>query len=282
MSWPELLGWLDAIGFHIGGYHVSLLGAAKVLAVVAGLLAAGWTLTRLVRRLFRRMTRLDRAQQVLGEKLSSILVWTVLVLIGVDLLRINLTALTVFSGAFGLAIGFGLQKTLGNLISGIILLMDRSIEPGDVIAVGAGADKTVGKVDRIGIRAVAVTTRDHIRYLIPNEVLMTSAVENWTASTKDERMKVPVRVVYGTDLDLAERLMLQAIDGVERVQAAPEPAIWLTNFAERGVEFEIQVSISQPEIGTGMIRSAILRNVWRLFKDHGIELPAPPEQMKPQ
>jgi len=282
MSWPELLGWLDAIGFHIGGYHVSLLGAAKVLAVVAGLLAAGWTLTRLVRRLFRRMTRLDRAQQVLGEKLANILVWTALVLIGVDLLRINLTALTVFSGAFGLAIGFGLQKTLGNLISGIILLMDRSIEPGDVIAVGAGADKTVGKVDRIGIRAVAVTTRDHIRYLIPNEVLMTSAVENWTASTKDERMKVPVRVVYGTDLDLAERLMLQAIDGVERVQATPEPAICLTNFAERGVEFEIQVSISQPEIGTGMIRSAILRNVWRLFKDHGIELPAPPEQMKPQ
>lgn len=282
MSWAELLGWLDAIGFDIGGYHISLLGAAKILAVVAGLLAVGWTLTRLVRRLFRRMTRLDLAQQVLGEKLANIMVWTALVLIGVDLLRINLTALTVFSGAFGLAIGFGLQKTLGNLISGIILLMDRSIEPGDVIAVGSGSDKTVGKVDRIGIRAVAVTTRDHIRYLIPNELLMTSAVENWTASTKDERMKVPVRVVYGTDLDLAEKLMLQAIDGVDRVQATPAPAIWLTSFADRGIEFEIQVSISQPETGTGMIRSTILRNVWRLFRENGIELPAPPEQIKPQ
>lgn len=280
MSWPEFLGWLDAIGFDLGGYHISLLGGFKVLTVVVGVILIGWTLTRFVRRVFRRMTRLDLAQQVLGEKLVNIAVWTALVLIGVDILGINLTALTVFSGAFGLAIGFGLQKTLGNLISGIILLMDRSIEPGDVIAVGTGADKTVGKVNRIGIRAVAVTTRDHIKYLIPNELLMTSAVENWTASTKDERMKVPVRVAYGTDLDLAERLMLQAIEGVERVQPEPKPAVWLVNFAEKGIEFEIQVSISQPEIGTGMIRSAILRNVWRLFKDHGVELPVPPEQMK--
>ncbi len=280
MSWPEFLGWLDSIGFDLGGYHISLLGGFKILTVAIGVLVIGWTLTRFVRRVFRGMTRLDLGQQVLGEKLVNIVVWTALVLIGIDILGINLTALTVFSGAFGLAIGFGLQKTLGNLISGIILLMDRSIEPGDVIAVGTGADKTVGKVNRIGIRAVAVTTRDHIKYLIPNELLMTSAVENWTASTKDERMKVPVRVAYGTDLDLAERLMLQAIEGVERVQPEPKPAVWLVNFAEKGIEFEIQVSISQPEIGTGMIRSAILRNVWHLFKDHGVELPVPPEQMK--
>ncbi|MFN5245517.1 MAG: mechanosensitive ion channel family protein, partial [Novosphingobium sp.] len=236
MSWPEFLGWLDAIGFDLGGYHISLLGGFKVLTVAIGVMVIGWTLTRLVRRLFRNLTRLDLAQQVLGEKLVNIVVWTALVLIGVDILGINLTALTVFSGAFGLAIGFGLQKTLGNLISGIILLMDRSIEPGDVIAVGSGADKTVGKVNRIGIRAVAVTTRDHIKYLIPNELLMTSAVENWTASTKDERMKVPVRVAYDTDLDLAERLMLQAIEGVERVQPEPKPAVWLVNFAEKGIE----------------------------------------------
>lgn len=282
MSWTELLGWLDAVGFDIGGHHISLLGGFKILSVVAGVLLIGWTLTRLVRRLFRRMTRLDLAQQVLGEKLVNIAVWAALVMVAVDILRINLTAFAVFSGAFGLAIGFGLQKTLGNLISGIILLMDRSIEPGDVIAVGTGADKTVGKVDRIGIRAVAVTTRDHIKYLIPNEVLMTSAVENWTASTKDERLKVPVRIAYNNDLALAEQLMLQATEGVERVQSEPGPAVWLVSFAEKAIEFEIQVSISQPEIGTGMIRSAILRNVWQLFRDNGVALAVPPEQMRPQ
>ncbi|MCZ8324828.1 MAG: mechanosensitive ion channel [Sphingomonadaceae bacterium] len=278
MSWPEFLGWLDTLALDVGGYHISLLGGLKVITVAVIVLMAGWVLTRLVRRFFRRLSRLDATQQVLGEKLVSVVIWTALVLIGIDVLGISLTALTVFSGAFGLAIGFGLQKTLGNLISGIILLMDRSIKPGDVIAVGTGADKTVGKVDRIGMRAVAVTTRDHIKYLIPNELLMTSAVENWTASTKDERMKVPVRVAYGTDLELAEQLMLQATEGVERVQPDPPPAVWLVAFAETAIEFEIQVSIRTPEIGTGAIRSAILAKVWRLFRDHGLALPAPPDR----
>ncbi|HEX4847862.1 MAG TPA: mechanosensitive ion channel domain-containing protein [Novosphingobium sp.] len=277
MSWPEFLGWLDNIALDVGGYHISLLGGLKVITVAVLVLIAGWLLTRLVRRFFRRLDRLDPARQVLGEKLVGVVVWTALVLIGIDALGISLTALTVFSGAFGLAIGFGLQKTLGNLISGIILLMDRSIEPGDVIAVGSGSDKTVGKVDRIGMRAVAVTTRDRIKYMIPNELLMTSAVENWTASTKNERMKVAVRVAYGTDLELAERLMLQATEGVERVQSEPKPAVWLVAFAETAIEYEIQVSISDPELGNGGIRSDILGKIWRLFRDHGIALPAPPD-----
>ena len=278
MSWSMFLSWLDTLALDVGGYHLSLLGVLKVITVAAVVLVVGWIITRFVRRFFRRVTRLDAAQQVLGEKLVNVVVWTALVLLGIDAVGISLTALTVFSGAFGLGIGFGLQKTLGNLISGIILLMDRSIKPGDVIAVGAGADKTVGKVDRIGMRAVAVTTRDHIKYLVPNELLMTQAVENWTASTRDERMKVPVRVAYGTDLELAERLMLEATQGVERVQPEPEPAVWLVAFAETAIEFEIQVSISQPEIGTGAIRSAILGKVWRLFRDHGLALPAPPDR----
>lgn len=278
MSWPELLGWLDTIALDIGGYHLSLLGGLKIIVVATLVLVAGWVLTRLVRHIFRRMSRLDLGQQVLGEKLVNVFVWIALALIGMDVLGINLTAMTVFSGAFGLAIGFGLQKTLGNLISGIILLMDRSIEPGDVIAVGSGSDKTVGKVDRIGIRAVAVTTRDRIKYMIPNELLMTSAVENWTASTKNERMKVAVRVAYGSDLELAEELMLQATRDVERVQPDPKPEVWLVAFGETAVEYQIQVSICNPELGNDAIRSAILGKVWRLFRDHGVALPAPAEK----
>ena len=96
MSWPEFLGWLHAIGFDLGGYHISLLGVFKVLTVAIGALVIGWTLTRFVRRVFRRMTRLELGQQVLGEKLVNIVVWTALVLIGVDFLGINLTALSVF------------------------------------------------------------------------------------------------------------------------------------------------------------------------------------------
>ncbi|MFN5778861.1 MAG: hypothetical protein ACK44O_05225, partial [Novosphingobium sp.] len=127
MSWPEFLGWLDAIGFDLGGYHISLLGGFKVLTVAIGVMVIGWTLTRLVRRLFRNLTRLDLAQQVLGEKLVNIVVWTALVLIGVDILGINLPALPCFSGACGLASGLGRHTTLGTRFSGIILLRDRSI-----------------------------------------------------------------------------------------------------------------------------------------------------------
>lgn len=274
-SWPELLGWLDAIGFDVGDYHISLLVLAKVLVVGVSVLVGGWLINKLVRRFFRRMHRLDQAQQLLGEKLSAIVVWTALVLIGIDVLGISLTALAVFSGAFGLAIGFGLQKTFGNLISGIILLMDRSIKPGDVIAVGSGADKTVGQVNRIGIRAVSVTTRDQIEYLIPNEMLMTSTVENWSFSTRDVRLKVPVGIAYGSDVELAERLMLEAANATERVHAEPPPSVWISHFGESAIEFEIQLWIDDPESGTGNIRSELLKRIWLLFKEHGVHLPYP-------
>lgn len=274
-SLPELFGWLDAIGFDVGDYHISLLVLFKVLTVALAVLSSGWLINKLLRRLLRRMHRLDQTQQLLGEKLGSIAVWTALVLVGIDVLGISLTALAVFSGAFGLAIGFGLQKTFGNLISGIILLMDRSIKPGDVIAVGSGNDKTVGQVHRIGIRAVSVTTRDQIEYLIPNELLMTSTVENWSFSTRDVRLKVPVGIAYGSDVELAERLMLEAANATQRVHADPAPTVWISSFGESAIEFEIQLWIDDPEAGTGNIRSDLLKRIWLLFKQHGVQLPYP-------
>lgn len=266
---------LDAIGFDVGSYHVSLYLAVLVVLTVAVIIALGRTATFVIRRLFSRMHRLDPTQQLLGEKLASIAVWIVLALAGIDFLGIKLTALTVFSGALGLAVGFGLQKTFGNLISGIILLMDRSIKPGDVIAVGTGSDKTVGQVSRIGIRAVSVITRDQIEFLIPNELLMTSTVENWSFSTRDVRLKVPVGIAYGSDVELAERLMLQAANEHPRVHPDPEPSVWLTAFGDSAIQFEIQLWIDDPEAGVGNIRSDVLKRIWGLFGEHGVHLPFP-------
>lgn len=266
---------LDAIGFDVGTYHVSLYTALLVALTAVAILVMGRVATFLIRRLFARMHRLDPTQQLLGEKLASLAVWIVLVLAGVDFLGIKLTALTVFSGALGLAVGFGLQKTFGNLISGIILLMDRSIKPGDVIAVGSGSDKTVGQVSRIGIRAVSVITRDQIEYLIPNELLMTSTVENWSFSTRDVRLKVPVGIAYGSDVELAERLMLQAANEHPRVHPDPEPSVWLTAFGDSAIQFEIQLWIDDPEAGVGNIRSDVLKRIWVLFGEHGVHLPFP-------
>lgn len=271
----DIVARLDAIGFDVGSYHVSLYRALLIVLVAVVVLIAGRIGNLIVRRSFRRMHRLDPAQQLLGEKLVGVALWLLLGLVAIDFLGIDLTALAVFSGALGLAIGFGLQKTFGNLISGIIMLMDRSIKPGDVIAVGTGSDKTVGQVNRIGIRAVSVITRDQIEYLIPNELLMTSTVENWSFSTRDVRLKVPVGIAYGSDVELAERLMLQAAHEHPRVHAEPEPSVWLTAFGDSAIQFEIQLWIDDPEAGVGNIRSDVLKRIWGLFGEHGVHLPFP-------
>jgi len=265
----------DALGFDYGHTRISLYRAVLACIVLVAVVLFGRIASRLIRGTFARMTQLDPAQRLLGEKLASIAMWVLTILIGIDALGISLTALTVFSGALGLAVGFGLQKTFGNLIAGLILLMDRSIKPGDVIAVSSGKDIAVGQVKKIGIRAVSITTRDQIEYLIPNENLMTSQVENWSYSSRDVRVKVPVTVAYGTDIDKAESLMTQAARTVKRVHNDPAPSVWLKAFGDNAIEFEIQCWIDDPEEGVGNVRSDVLKQVWHLFRENGVEIPFP-------
>lgn len=267
---------LDSIGFDYGDTRISLYRALLVLAVIAVVIVTARLASSGVRRVFRRLTSLDPAQQLLGEKIVGIVVWVICVLLGVDVLGVDLTAFTVFTGAFGLALGFGLQKTFGNLLAGIILLMDRSIKPGDVIAVGGGV---VGEVKKIGLRAVSVTTRDKIEYLIPNENLMVNQVENWSYSSRDVRLKIPVGIDYGTDIELAERLMLQAARATPRVLEQPGPTVWVTAFGESSIQLELQVWINDPEMGLGDVRSGILKRLWALFRENGIRIPFPQREV---
>jgi small-conductance mechanosensitive channel len=264
---------LDAFGFDVGHYHISLFNAVKMLLVIIAVIAFARLGSRLARRLSTRMTGFDPTQRVLAEKLVTLAIWAFAILAGVDILGISLTALTVFSGAFGLAIGFGLQKTFGNLIAGIILLLDRSIKPGDVIAVSDGKGSSFGQVKRIGIRAVSITTRDNREYLIPNEILMTSQVENWSYSSRDVAIQIPVGVAYGTDLDLAERLMLEAARSSGRVLKAPGPGVLLSAFGVNAMEMTIVCWINDPEDGVGNVKSEVLKALWKLFVEHGVEVP---------
>jgi len=283
-DWREPLArighYADMIGFDYGHTRISLYSAGTVLVVLAAVIMFGRLASRVIRRVFARLSNLDPAQQLLGEKLVSIAVWVLTILIGIDVLGISLTALTVFSGALGLAVGFGLQKTFGNLIAGIILLMDRSIKPGDVIAVNDGNASAVGQVKKIGIRAISITTRDQIEYLIPNEILMTSQVENWSYSSRNVRVKVPVNVAYGTDIEKAESLMLTAARGVKRVHNTPAPTVWLSRFGENAIEFEIQCWIDDPEEGVGNVRSDVLKQVWHIFRENGVQIPFPQREVR--
>lgn len=264
---------LDSWGFDLFDTRISVWTVLMALAVLAVALLLARVTIKLACWLIGKMQGLDTAQRLLTQKLVSIAVWVLTFLLTIDILGIDLTALAVFSGAFGLALGFGLQKTFGNLLAGIILLMDRSIKPGDVIAVNDGISNTVGQVKKIGLRAVSVTTRDKKEYLIPNENLMINQVENWSFSSREVRIRVPLTIAPDADLKLAERLMLEAATATPRVLAAPAPAVWLMELSEVGAKFEIRVWINDPEEGLANVRSDVLKRAWELFQEHDVALP---------
>lgn len=272
----DIVNTLDALAIEVGSSRISVWDMVVVVLVLTLVITAAWAASRLSTRILGRATRLDMTQRLLAEKMVSLAIWALAILVGIDALGIDLTALAVFSGAFGLAIGFGLQKTFGNLIAGIILLMDKSIKPGDVIAItDQGGQYTFGQIRRIGIRAVSLTTRDQKEYLIPNENLMVNQVENWSYSSKNVRIQVPVGISYNSDIVKAEELMLEAARNVKRVLTAPPPTVWLDSYGENGVNFVIHCWITDPEEGTGNVRSAVLKNLWHLFHEHGVEIPFP-------
>ncbi|WP_243455753.1 mechanosensitive ion channel family protein [Sphingosinicella sp. BN140058] len=267
---------LNRVGFDAGSMRFSLLSLIQIAVTVAALYAIVKLLNRIVGTSIRRASGFDPTQQLLAQKLASVALVIAAFFIGIDVLGIDLTALTVFSGAFGLAIGFGLQKTFGNLMAGIILLMDRSIKPGDVIVIG----EAVGRINKIGVRAVSIVTRDGKEHLIPNENLMTQEVENWSYSSRDVRVHIPVGVAYSCDLDLAQRLMVEAAAASDRVLDAPGPKVWLTGFGENSVTHDILIWLKDPEAGIGSVRSEILNRLWVLFKENGIELPFPQRDIR--
>ena len=262
---------MDRVGFDLGQKRFSLLWVVTIAITILVLYTAARVVNRIAGHIIGSSDGLDPTQKLLGQKIAGVVVIVLAFFIGIDTLGIDLTALSFFSGAFGLAIGFGLQKTIGNLFAGIILLLDRSIKPGDVIAVG----DSFGWVNKIGVRAVSVITRDGKEHLIPNEDLMTTPVENWSYSDRNVRMRIPLGVSYSSDMQLVQELLYRAVDEAPRVLKDPAPRIWMTDFGDNCVNWEIRAWIADPEGGMGNIRGDVLMRVWTLFKEHGIEIPFP-------
>ncbi|RYD89378.1 MAG: mechanosensitive ion channel, partial [Sphingomonadales bacterium] len=254
----------------------SLLSAITVTVTILLLFAAVRLVNRVLAHSISEARGFDPTQKLLIQKLAAIAAVVMAFFIGVDLLAIDLTAFAVFSGAFGLAIGFGLQKTIGNLIAGIILLMDRSIKPGDVIVVG----DSFGWVNKIGVRAVSVITRDGKEHLIPNEILMTQEVENWSYTDRNVRVRIPITIAYDSDLALAQELMMRAAVESPRALTDPQPTVRLAAFGENGVEHEIFCWISDPEGGVGNVRSDVLNRLWLMFKEVGIRIPVAQREVR--
>ena len=264
-------GFLDSWSVNVGQVRFSPLTVVKVgLSLWFSLWLANG-LAALVERRLERSESVAPAMRVLGAKLTRLGLITGAVLIALSAVGIDLTALAVFSGALGVGLGFGLQKIFSNLVSGVILLLDRSIKPGDVIAI----NQTYGSINHLGARYASVITRDGIEHLIPNEELITQRVENWSYSNNLLRLRIPVGVSYNSDIRKAIALCVEAAEMVPRIQLQPEPRCQVTGFGDSSVNLELRVWIEDPQNGRGNVISEVLLEVWDRFHEHGIEIPFP-------
>ena len=262
---------LNRLAIDIGDLRLSALVVIKGLISLAILLWLAATASRFLEQRILTLPNLTPSVQVLFAKLLKIVLITIAIVAAISSVGIDLTAFAVFGGAIGVGIGFGLQKVVSNLISGVILLMDKSVKPGDVIEVG----QTYGSVNTLGARYASVVTRDGTEYLIPNEDIITQRVVNWSYSTNAVRLKIPVGVSYTSDIKLAMRLCLEATAETERVIQDPKPNCLMTGFGDSSVDLEVRLWITDPAHGVANVKSDVLLLIWDKFHEHDIEIPFP-------
>lgn len=262
---------LADMGINVGDAYISVLSVIKAgIALGILLYIAGFVASLLERRLVST-PEISPSARVLFSKLFRISIFTVAIVVGLESVGIDLTAFAVFSGAVGLGLGFGLQKVIANLISGIILLMDKSVKPGDVISLGT----TYGQIKTLGARYVSVVTRDGTEHLIPNEELISQRVENWSFSNRMLRLRMPIGVSYDSDVHHAIALALEVSAETPRVLTEPKPVCQLKAFGDSSLNLELRVWVNDPQNGLGGVRSQVLLGIWDKFKVHGIEFPYP-------
>jgi small-conductance mechanosensitive channel len=262
---------LDSAAVTFGTLRISLYTVVQSTLALAILLSVAMYVAGLLESRIRTSRNLSPSVQVLFSKSLKIVLVSLAVIIAVRSVGIDLTALAVVGGAVGLGVGFGLQKVISNLVSGVIILLDKSIKPGDVIAVG----DTYGWVSGLGGRYVSIVTRDGIEHLIPNELMITQTVENWTHSDSQTRLKVPIGIHYKSDVKLAMQLCVEAANETERVLSSPEAKCLLIAFGDSAVDLELRFWIQDAHQGIRNVRSDVLLKVWDKFHEHSIEIPYP-------
>lgn len=262
---------LDNFSMPLGDARISPLVVIEAVALGAVLLWLANSVSRLLQVQLKKVPDLTPSVEVLILKLVRFGLIFLAVLTALSAVGIKFTTLAVFSGAVGIGVGFGLQKVISNFVSGIILLIDRSIRPGDVVEVGG----TYGWVKNLGARYTSVITRDGMEYLIPNEIMITEEVVNWSYSDTNVRRKVPIGVAYNTDVEKAIALIVQAARETPRILDYPSPICLLMGFGDSSVDLEARFWIADPQNGVSNVRSDFLLRVWRAFKQHNIEIPFP-------
>ena len=265
------MAFLDSLSVTLGDLRISALLVIKGMMSLAILLWLAALTSRLLEQRIKALPNVTPSLQVLLTKVLKIVLVIIALAAGLSIVGIDLTAFAVFSGALGVGVGLGLQKSISNLFTGILILMDKSIKPGDVIEVGA----TYGRINSLGGRYVSVITQDGIEHLIPNEEIITQRVANWTRSDNNVRVRLAIGVDYATDLPEAIRISIEAAESVERVISSQPPKCLVRGFGESSIDLELRVWVNDPQNGIANVSSEIYLEVWRRFKKARIQMPFP-------
>jgi small-conductance mechanosensitive channel len=272
----DLRSLLEGMQLSVGKQSVSLYEVVSgALSVALTVLIALW-IGRLIEGRLQGATALEPSLRAVFSKLARTLLVALAVLIALPLVGIDLTVLSVFGGALGVGLGFGLQKIAANYVSGFIILLDRSITPGALLTV----EGRYGQVTRLNARYVVLRGMDGTEAIIPNETLVNSTVVNHSYTDNVVRIDMRVQISYASDVERALQLLLDVATRHERVLADPPPASMINDFADNGINLDLYVWVEDPENGRANLRSEIYLEIWKTFQADRIEIPFPQREVR--
>ncbi|HXW10793.1 MAG TPA: mechanosensitive ion channel domain-containing protein [Steroidobacteraceae bacterium] len=284
LGWgDEVIAALDSIGMNAGKTRISVWSVMKLLVTVSVFVVIAMWASRWLERRVLKLDALAPTMRIGIAKFLQAFLVGLSVLIGLNAAGLDLTTLNVLTGAIGIGLGFGLQSIAANFVSGFVLLMDRSIKPGDVISFTGMPGTTTegfGWVEELRGRYVVVRDRDGVETLVPNQNLITNPVINWSYTDPRVRLKLPVRLSYKDDPELAMRLLLEATDGHPRIIREPAPVARMMGFGDHGIELELRFWIPDPQEGVNNVRSDVNRRIWALFREHGLTIPVAQREIR--
>lgn len=273
---PQLLQGLEDMRFNIGKNQVNLLLVLQaLLTVIVTIFIALW-LSRLLENRLMRAEHVNVNLRVILTKLIRIVLLFIATLIALSAVGLDITLLSVFGGALGVGLGFGLQRIASNYVSGFIILLDKSMQIGDVIT----ADSHYGVVSDLRTRYLVLRKLDGTEVIIPNETLIVNSVINHSFSDHKARVQMPVQISYDSPLELAMRLISDIALQHLRVLKVPEPAVHIKGFGESGIDLMLSVWIPDPEEGSASLQSEIYLDIWRAFQENNISIPYPQREVR--
>ena len=273
---PEIIAALDDVSFFIGKQKITLLSVVHALLSLLLTLFIALTLSIVIETRVMTAQSLDTSMRVFAAKLVRALAFVIAILIALPVLGIDITALSIFGGALGVGLGLGLQKIASNYVSGFVILLDRSIRPGDLVTI----NERHGVVSDIKARYTVVRGLDGTEAIIPNDSIISNMVLNHSYTDRVVSVKTLVSISYASDTERAMSLLLAAGVAQPRVQAMPEPSVWIKNLGDSGIELELTTWIRDAEAGQGSLRSGIFLAALRTFREEGIEIPYPQREIR--